>query len=258
MKSEKHEKSPAIPSLSPLTSLFSPQVAGFPSNLVSRVALLEACVETVDEARAAERGGAARLELCARLDEQGTTPEEDTITACLAAVAIPVFVMVRPRAGPFVYASDEVARMCRQARRARSLEVSGIVTGAMTADGLIDRDAMAAIVEAAAPLPVTCHRAFDAVCDREAALETLVRLGVSRILTSGGAPTAEAGMGQIARMVRHAAGRLVVIAGGGVRAHNVRRVVAGSGVSEVHAHLTSTDDVRALVANLREIDGGRR
>src|SRR5262245_59459546 len=107
--------------------------------------ILEACVETPDEAVAAERGGAARIELCANLAEQGTTPDDTLIAACVAAVIIPVFVMVRPRAGLFTYSRDEAELMHEQTARARSLGARGIVTGALTADGTIDHDVMTAI-----------------------------------------------------------------------------------------------------------------
>jgi copper homeostasis protein len=213
--------------------------------------ILEACVETVDEARAADTGGAARIELCADLAEQGTTPAESTTAACVAAVRIPVFVMVRVRAGRFVYSGEELAAMCRQVARARSLGAAGIVTGALRPDGTIDADAVSALVDVADTLPVTFHRAFDATPDRAAALETLVTCGVVRVLTSGGAPTAEAGAAEIARLVRQAAGRLSVIAAGRVRADNVRNIVARTGVTEVHAHVTATPDVERLVQAIR-------
>ena len=213
--------------------------------------ILEACVETVEEARAAEAGGAARVELCANLADQGTTPEAARLAACVSAAAIPVFAMVRPRPGAFVYVPAERDAMEVEARRARTLGASGIVTGALTPERTIDVPAMRALVAAAGPLPVTFHRAFDLVGDRPEALETLIDLGVSRVLTSGAAATALDGAVEIARIVRQAAGRIVVVAGGGVRAHNVGEIVARSGVSEVHAHLGGEDAVRAVVSRLR-------
>jgi copper homeostasis protein len=214
------------------------------------VAILEACVETVDEARAVEQGGASRIELCANLAEQGTTPDEMTIAACVAAVRIPVFVMVRPRTGNFVYTSEELASMRRQVSRARSLGASGIATGALRRGRTIDTEAMTAMLDAAGPLPLTCHRAFDLTPDRDEALETLIRLGAARVLTSGGAATADAGAGAIAALVRRAAGRIGVVAAGTIRAHNVRDVLVRTGATEVHAHVTSAAEVRTLVARL--------
>jgi copper homeostasis protein len=213
-------------------------------------AILETCVETLDEACAAAAGGAARIELCANLAEQGTTPDASVTDACAAAVDIPIFVMIRPRPGDFVYSSDEVAVMRQQIAAARSHGARGIVTGALTRRQTIDLNTMAALVRAAGPLPVTFHRAFDRIDDRGAALQSLLDLGVSRVLTSGGAATAGGGADQIARLVTQAAGRLIVMAGGGIRARNVRDLLARSAVKEVHAHLTTREDVRALVANL--------
>jgi copper homeostasis protein len=117
---------------------------------------------------------------------------------------------------------------------------------------------MSALVAAAGGLPLTCHRAFDAARDRDAALEELVALGVSRVLTSGGAPIAAQGTVAIARLLERAAGRIIVIAGGTVRARNVQQIVARTGVTEVHAHVTTTHDVRGLVANLDAAASRRR
>jgi copper homeostasis protein len=209
--------------------------------------IVEACVETVDEARSAEAGGASRLELCANLAEGGTTPDEATVRAVVNAVAIPAFIMIRPRAGSFVYTDAELADMERQVVRAQTRGANGIVTGALTAADAIDVLSVRRLVAAAGPLPVTFHRAFDRVADRERALDTLATLGVARVLTSGGAPTALDGADDIARLVRQAAGRLIVVAAGGVRAHNVREVVARTGVAEIHAHLTAVGAVDAIV-----------
>jgi copper homeostasis protein len=213
--------------------------------------ILEACVESVTEARAAQAGGAARVELCANLAGHGTTPPDTLLAACVRALAIPVFVMARPRQGSFVYRPEEVTTMRRQIARAKALGASGVVTGALTPAGAVDEPAMRALLDAASPLPVTVHRAFDLIRDRGEAIETLVALGAARVLTSGGRARAAEGSDTIAGLVQQAGGRLVVIAGGGVRAHNVRAIVARTGVAEVHAHLTTEAAVRALVSRLR-------
>jgi copper homeostasis protein len=114
----------------------------------------------------------------------------------------------------------------------------------------IDTEAMTAMLDAAGPLPLTCHRAFDLTPDRGEALETLIRLGAARVLTSGGAATADAGAGAIAALVRRAAGRIGVVAAGTIRADNVRDVLARTGATDVHAHITSAAEVGRLVANL--------
>jgi copper homeostasis protein len=214
------------------------------------MAILEACVESLDEARAAAAGGAARIELCANLAEQGVTPDESVIAACAAAIDIPLFVMIRPRPGDFVYSGGELAMMRLQVAAARAAGARGIVTGALTPRRTIDHAAMTTLVEAAGPLPVTFHRAFDLIDDRAAALASLLALKIERVLTSGRSATASAGAAEIARLVERAGRRLIVVAGGGVRAGNVRDIVARTGVTEVHAHVTTREDVQALVANL--------
>ncbi|MEZ5288122.1 MAG: copper homeostasis protein CutC [Vicinamibacterales bacterium] len=196
--------------------------------------LVEACVETAAEARAAEQSGAGRIELCADLEVEGTTPADATLSACVAAVSIPVHVMIRPRGGRFVYTAAEGQDMLDATGRARALGARGIVTGALTAAGGIDVPLVAALLREAAPVPVTFHRAFDAVTDQAMALEQLVQLGIARVLTSGGADTALAGADGIAALVRQARDRLIVVAAGRVRPHNLAEIVARTGVREVH------------------------
>lgn len=220
------------------------------------MALVEACVETIEEAHAAEAGGAARIELCVNLAEQGTTPPEPLIKACVSRLRIPVFVMIRPRSGPFTCTAQELALMCAQADRARVLGAHGVVAGVLTDSGVIDRAGMRALVESAAPLPVTCHRAFDRATNRDEAVDALIDAGVTRVLTSGGAPTAAAGAGEIARLVARVAGRMIVVGAGTVRPHNAAALVAATRVTEIHAHLGSTEEVAALVRAAREPGAG--
>jgi copper homeostasis protein len=195
---------------------------------------IEACVDTVHSARAAEGGGADRIELCDNLVEGGTTPSAGMIEECVARLGIPVFVIVRPRGGDFLYTSSEITVMLRDIAHAKTLGAAGIVAGALERDASISRTAMRELLIAAAPLPVTFHRAFDACRDPRAALEALVELGVSRILTSGQAATALEGATAIAASVEQAAGRIGVIAGGGVDEDNVAELVRVTGVREVH------------------------
>lgn len=215
------------------------------------MAILEACVETLEAAQAAEAGGASRIELCANLAEQGTTPDDRLLEACITGLRIPVVAMVRPRPGAFVYDAAELSVMARQVGRARALGAAGIVTGALTPEGAVDVRAMRLLIDAAGPLPVTFHRAFDLAPDRDAALAAVIAVGVARVLTSGGAATASEGMPEIARLVRRAAGRLVVVAGGKVRAANVDDLIVHTGVSEVHARIGTADEARGIVSRLR-------
>jgi copper homeostasis protein len=200
--------------------------------------IVEACVDSVESALAAERGGAARLELCDALFDGGTTPSAGMIAACRERVAIPVFVIIRPRGGGFVYSDAELDVMRRDIIAARGLGADGVVIGALNADGTIHAAQVRSLVDTADDLPVTFHRAFDFTPDLGAALETLITFGVRRVLTSGGAATAHEGMPALASLVRQAGDRLVVMAGGGVKEGNVREIVDGTGVEEVHVRLT--------------------
>jgi copper homeostasis protein len=200
--------------------------------------LVEACVDSVASSLAAERGGARRLELCDALFDGGTTPSAGMIAACKATVSIPVFVMIRPRGGGFVYTDQERDVMRRDVVIARELGADGVVVGGLRPDGIVDVALVQLLVEAARELPVTFHRAFDLTPNFEAALESLIDAGVQRVLAAGGLSTAADGATALANLVRQAGARLTVIAGGGVREENVRSLVSVSGVREVHVRLT--------------------
>jgi copper homeostasis protein len=214
--------------------------------------LVEAAVETLDSALAAERAGADRIELCENLSDGGTTPGARLIGAVAERTRLPVFVLIRPRAGDFVYSDDEFDQMIRGTELARRLGIAGIVTGALTPDGRVDVERTRTLVEAAAGLPVTFHRAIDSAVDLPAALEEAIEAGASRVLTSGGAATAAEGVDLIAALVGQARERITVIAGGGIREHNVRDVIALTGVREVHARLIDEGQMRGLVDVVRK------
>ena len=200
--------------------------------------IVEACVDSVESALAAERGGANRLELCDALFDGGTTPSAGMIEACKEHVSIPVFVIVRPRGGGFVYSESELDVMRRDIIAARELGADGVVIGALRPDGSVHEEHTRTLVAAAGETPVTFHRAFDFTPDLGRALEALITCGVARVLSSGGAPTARDGAERLATLVRQAGDRIVVMAGGGVREDNVREIVVASGVREVHVRLT--------------------
>ncbi|HZE94556.1 MAG TPA: copper homeostasis protein CutC, partial [Gemmatimonadales bacterium] len=151
----------------------------------------------MEAALAAAEGGAHRLELCTDLAHGGTTPAEQLLRDCHAHVVIPLFVLVRPRAGDFVYTDAEHHTMLEQIHRAKDARAHGIVTGTLTPAHEIAPDRTAELLEAARPWTLTFHRAFDVCVDRAAALERLIALGVDRVLTSGGARTAPEGAEQI-------------------------------------------------------------
>jgi copper homeostasis protein len=197
--------------------------------------LLEVCVETLPEALQATDAGAGRLEVCAAMSESGTTPSMGLVEAILERVRIPVFVMIRPRGGDFTYDDNEFEVMRRDISAMKRAGAHGIVSGVLESTGVIDRDATKSLVESAAPLSFTFHRAFDLTPELETALALLRSLGVHRILTSGGASTALVGAGAIARLARQTGDSMSLIAGGGVRAGHVAELLEVSGVTEVHA-----------------------
>ncbi len=200
--------------------------------------LVEACVDSVASAVAAERGGAGRLELCDNLFDGGTTPSAGMISAVKAAVHIPVFVIIRPRGGSFFYSDAELGVMRLDIEAARMLGADGIVLGALTADAQVAMESMRGLLDAAGAMPATFHRAFDMTPDLGKSLEALIALGVKRVLTSGGAAKALDGVPEISALVKRAGGTLTVMAGGGVREENVQEIVHRTGVSEVHVRGT--------------------
>jgi copper homeostasis protein len=196
--------------------------------------LVEACVDSIESALAAAEGGAQRLELCANLVEGGTTPSAGTLAECRRRLGIPIFVLVRPRGGDFLYSAPEFAVMLEDIRHAKESGAAGVVTGILRSNGTIDEDRTSQLIAAARPLHATFHRAFDVCRDLAEALDVLIALGVERVLTSGQAPTAPQGIATIARLVRQAAGRIVILPGGGITPENAVALVRATGVSEVH------------------------
>ncbi|HEY1952282.1 MAG TPA: copper homeostasis protein CutC [Gemmatimonadaceae bacterium] len=201
--------------------------------------MVEAAVDTFGSALAAERAGVGRIELCADLNDGGTTPSAGFIAGAAARLRIPVFALIRPRGGDFIYSDDEFDVMRRDIDVAGSVGARGYATGALKPDYTIDTARITSLVRAAGQLPVTFHRAFDYAPDLAVALEQVIDCGVARVLTSGGARTAVEGAGVIARLVSQAGSRIGIVAGGGVRESNIREIIARTGVREVHAGIGS-------------------
>ena len=153
---------------------------------------------------------------------------------------------MRPRAGDFVHSRAEIEKIRIDIEAARALGVTGIVAGALTSEGRIAVSGTRAFVQAAGGLPVTFHRAFDVVSDRARAIEELIEIGVSRILTSGGKPTALEGADVIARLVDQARDRITIVAGGGIRENNVREVITRTRATEVHSRFIDEFAMRRL------------
>jgi copper homeostasis protein len=206
---------------------------------VTKKLLLEISVESVDAAAAAKRGGADRIELCADLSAGGLTPDAALIRAVRQQIQIPIFVMIRPRAGDFVYSSSEFAQMKKSVSAAKDSGASGLVFGILKADRFVDIDRTRELVELAQPLPVTFHRAFDACPDLAQALRGVLRSGASRILTSGGAASAPEGTDNLATLVAAAGKRVTVVPGSGINAENILQLAAATRAQEFHSGLSS-------------------
>jgi len=196
--------------------------------------ICEICVDSVAGVRAAKAAGAARVELCGDLLEGGTTPSRGVIRRARTVAGIRLHVIIRPRGGDFLFDDDEFAVMQADIDIAKAEGADGVVIGLLTADGAVDAARTRALIGQARPLAVTFHRAFDMTPDPFAALETLIGLGVDRVLTSGQEASVLEGLPLIAELVRRAGDRIIVMPGGGITARNVDRIVAAAKPREIH------------------------
>jgi copper homeostasis protein len=205
--------------------------------------LIEACVDSVESAVAAEQGGAARVELCADLLEGGITPSAGTIARTRDEISIGLHVIVRPRGGDFLYSDTEHAVMLGDIETSKRLGADGVVIGTLVADGDVDVARTRELVEAARPMSVTFHRAFDMTQDPFASLDLLVELGVDRVLTSGQEDSALAGLDVIRDLVSIAGDRIIVMPCGNIHEKNVEKIVRETGARELH--VTGFKDVES-------------
>ena len=205
-----------------------------PSDTPLPPVLVEAAVDAFDGAMRAQVAPVQRIELCGPLVDGGTTPSAGLIARCSEKLITSINVLVRPRPGNFVYSDDELEIMKRDIVVAKELGVDGFAFGALTPEGDVDVAHMAELIAVATPLRVVFHRAFDQVRDQDEALELLVSLQMNGVLTSGAAPTAEAGADRIRHLVERADRRIRVIAAGSITAANVRALVTHTQVTAVH------------------------
>ena len=196
--------------------------------------LTEVCVEGIDGLVAAQRAGADRIELCASLIEGGITPSLGTVHTALSVATVPLHVIVRPRGGDFLYSEHEYNSILADVKALRELRITGVVVGCLNAEGTIDERRMSEIVQAAGPLNVTCHRAFDMTRDPAEALEALVRCKVGRVLTSGQRNTAIEGLEVLAQLVSQAGNRIIILGCGALDPGNIGKVRRDAGLSELH------------------------
>jgi copper homeostasis protein len=203
--------------------------------LIVAAALLEIAANSLASALAAQDGGADRIELCAALEVGGLTPSPAQIALARERVRLPLYVLIRPRAGDFVYSELEFEVMQRDIEACVALGCDGVVLGALDHEGNVDRDRCGGLVAAARGLGVTFHRAFDLSRDLRGALEDVVALGCQRLLSSGARASAQAGVETLCELVAQAAGRIAVMPGGGIDASNVAAIRAATGACEFHA-----------------------
>ena len=250
--------------------------------------LLEIAVESLPAAQAAQRAGADRIELCADLSQGGLTPTADLMRQVRAALHIPIFAMIRPRLGNFLYTDSEFATMQSQISQARDLAMDGIVLGILTASHHIDIHRTAQLIQHARPLPVTFHRAFDEaprasldidglkpLCKSEnsdvlsdpdapaypdlfTALDDVIATGATRLLTSGGAPSAPEGASQIRQLIQAAANRIIVMPGAGIQPTNFPALRRIAQAQEFHAGLGTvlpynSSDYSAFESQIRQL-----
>ena len=201
--------------------------------------LLEISVESLGAALAAERAGAARVELCSNLHAGGVTPHPDLLRQVRTALKIPVFSIIRPREGNFVYSEPELTAMSAQIAAAKEIGVDGVVLGVLRSDKTIDVRHTRELIDAAHPLPVTFHRAFDHTKDFRQALEDVIATGSRRLLTAGGAETVPEGLPVLLQLLEAAAERIIVVPGRGLNAANFAEVRRALPAREFHSGLGS-------------------
>lgn len=232
--------------------------------------LLEISVDSLEKALAAERGGADRIELCADLSVGGLTPPRELLRAVREKVHIPVYSMIRPRDGDFVYSDAEFNEMERSMAVATECGMDGVVLGVLKKNRGIDIARTRRLVDLARPLPVTFHRAFDETPDLVRALEAVIQTGAVRILTSAGAKTALQGAAKLAELVAAARDRvsgvgspmqpdrIIIVPGAGITHSNIAKVAEQTGAAEFHAGLGSalpysSRDYAAFESEVRQL-----
>jgi copper homeostasis protein len=204
--------------------------------------IIEVVVYNIESALHAQKGGADRIELCDNPGEGGTTPSFGTLEIVRQAVSLDVYAMIRPRGGDFAYSAYEYHAMKRDVEMCKRASLDGVVLGILKPDGTLDKDRCRKLIEAARPMKVTCHRAFDMTRDPFEALEACIEVGFDCILTSGRQTVAANGITLIAELVKKAGGRISIMAGSGVNESNVVSIVRETNVQAIHFSAKSFHD----------------
>lgn len=226
----------------------------------NRPPLVEVCIASLEDARVAESAGAARLELNTALELGGLTPSLGLVRSVLSDADIPVIVMVRPRPGGFHYSRAEQQLMLKEIELFRQESIAGIAIGALEESGRIDTAFLSKVRQAIGDLELVLHRAVDTVTNLEQAVETAFQIGVTRILTSGGAAVAFEGISNLARMHSVAAGRVEILPASGINETNAVQILRETGCSQVHGSFSTAgvDEAGGIVdGGYRKTDAGR-
>jgi copper homeostasis protein len=218
---------------------------------LSREIVFEVCAEDLESCVAAREGGADRIELCCGLSEGGLTPSHALIRAAIAQSRLPIYAILRPRGGDFVYSDAEFALMQEDLEHARLLGVSGFVAGVLRPDGTVESNCMRRLVEQAAPLEMTFHRAFDVAANLEHALEDVIATGCQRLLTSGGAADVYTGAETLRHLGEQADGRIAITVGGGLRLETAAEVARVTGASQFHGSVRHWESPPEMVSEHR-------
>ena len=224
---------------------------------MSQRSKIEICANSVESAVKAQEGGAYRVELCAGIPEGGTTPSFGDIRMARQLLQnTKLHVIIRPRGGDFLYSPLELEIMLHDIKVARQLGADGVVFGCLTAEGDIDIPAMKMLMNAVGDMSVTFHRAFDMCKNPQEALEQIIALGCSRILTSGQEPNAVKGIPLLKELVKRADGRIIIMPGCGVNPSNILHIAEETGACEFHFSGRSTFESGMIYRNPKVSMGG--
>lgn len=228
------------------------------SIFTKKIIMIEICANSFQSAINAKKGGACRIELCSALLEGGLTPGPATILMAREIPDFKVHVLIRPRGGDFLYTSTETDLIRKDIEFCRNAGCDGVVFGFLTPKGEIDTALTCEMVELAAPMEVTFHRAFDMCRDPLTALEMLKETGIKRILTSGQAATASDGIPLIRELVRRAGNEIVIMPGAGINATNILEIARQTGATEFHLSATTTRESNMKYRNQKVRMGGNQ
>ncbi len=221
-----------------------------------KTSMLEIACFNPESTLIASEAGADRIELCQSPEVGGTTPDYNALVSIRSRITIPIFVMIRPRGGNFAYSDAEFQQM-EDSVQLFKVMADGFVFGVLNANNRVDVERTSKLVNLAHPLPCTFHRAFDEIWDMSAALEDIIKCGLSTILTSGGKSTAHEGALGLAKLVEQAQNRIIIMPGGGVRSTNIEEIGVISKARTFHSSALTDDKNVPSLAEIQQLKGFR-